>query len=45
LLALDLDALLASEKVIARGGELAPGVTRWLADRWDGWRAETPSAR
>jgi glycosyltransferase involved in cell wall biosynthesis len=45
LLALDLDALLASEKVIARGGELAPGGTRWLADLWDGWRAETPSAR
>jgi hypothetical protein len=35
LLALDLIDLLAAQDAVAAGGELVPGGTRWLADRWD----------
>jgi glycosyltransferase involved in cell wall biosynthesis len=41
LLALDVNDVLAAQTAIAAGGELAPGGTRWLADRWDEWQAET----
>jgi glycogen(starch) synthase len=35
LLAMDVDDVAAARSVLARGANLAPGLTRWLADRWD----------
>jgi glycogen(starch) synthase len=35
LLPLEANDLFACEQAIAAGAELAPGSTRWLADRWD----------
>jgi glycosyltransferase involved in cell wall biosynthesis len=35
LLAMDVEDVAAARRVLARGADLAPGLTRWLADRWD----------
>jgi hypothetical protein len=34
-LAMDVEDVAAARRVLARGTSLAPGLTRWLADRWD----------